>query len=946
MRRDQRQSKKGRISNGICSARGAFSFGRRGPGLEDVIANSARFLSKTELAQVANAFHVPNVSVFRLLATTHITALCPVLRGRLDGYGVEDRGRSVSFSEGPPPMLAIHYAWPFLSRFDRFQVLKASPVFTAYAGLRWRCCSHRLGYLARPRAPIKDTPILQRSRMWDMAAAALAFDFYHPDYIRFLGNEYSGQRRNWNQVAAILDRVKDTRLPDNSPPILYQEFWEIITQGAPLHGHFQCRQSATAQRNLYNNHPSVMENFDDIVKKFGEEETKSFNILLPRFLWRFYNGCHLSFINWVPPRVCPPREGRIIIDPSSHMRDPIKERPSKTAPTPPSELPIGFSIDYKYRRRHQRGELLDNGAPNDRIPPAGTRGRERENPPVHYGSAMQRTLTHIWALRAKYPCEDILMLLDDVSAAFRWVTYHPISALAFCTVLDDMFVIPVTQTFGTRSSPSFYMIPAELRAHLATAMSFKEASADLCEELWQPPLPSVAEQRRFVQAKNDRAQPRQRLENRPNERLSAPFVDDTNNVHVRPNIAACVNASVLAAYVIFAFPGESRLNPPINVKKWNKVALWMVIFLGFLIDTRNMRMTWPQNKRDRLAMILQVEWGLTTDPFQECRITPALAQQTLGLIQNGAQVAPFGSLMSIRLQFVLNKAMARHRHRCQSSHFRRSHKFLIPPDALQDMLLLQKSLLATEPLGNVWSRPIGLLIDRTPTNVWLGDAAYEGLGGFCLKLRVMWRLNESDLQYCGFAMATVTSLRKGFKPLAGDDDGQIHINILEFITIIINVWFAATLQRPNDLPSHRIWEFLADNTTAVSWVSHAARVQRPAVTRLTRFLTVLLFHLSQTTRVQATYLPGDQNQDADLLSRTSSRALSWASVIEQGSPALRACVPYQVPLDLLQALSTIVSQPVTADWYERETMRLLTLEPRILQITSWDCSSTTSLLRG
>ena len=126
----------------------------------------------------------------------------------------------------------------------------------------------------------------------------------------------------------------------------------------------------------------------------------------------------------------------------------------------------------------------------------------------------------------------------------------------------------------------------------------------------------------------------------------------------------------------------------------------------------------------------------------------------------------------------------------------------------------------------------------------------------------------------------------GIQPNAGDEDGQIHINLLEFMTIIINVWFAAVLQpATTGGPTPHMGVFGRQHT-AVSWVSHAARAQRPTVTRLTRFLTVFLFHLSQTTRVQATYLPGDENQDADLLSRLASRAPSWASVIEQGSPAV------------------------------------------------------------
>ena len=570
-----------RIPNGYCSERATSRSGSDLPTLDDVVVWVWTRLAAVERAAVSRAYGWQCPARFRLVMPTPVRALAPVLKNRLDGYGVESMARSTCYDEGPPPSLAIHYSWPFLTRRDRAAVIETSPIFGPYAGLRFRACTRDLKYLALVRPKLAETKRLDPVRMRDMAAAALTFDFYHPDFLRFLGNEYTGERRDWRQVAAILDTTRDVEQQEGAPPVDYDAFWDMITQGAPLRGHFQCSSWAVAQRNIYNNHPAVKENFSEIRKKFGEEEAKSFHILLPRFIWRFINGCHLSFVNWVPPRLRPPREGRIIIDPTSHLRDPVQQRPQKSAPRPPLTLMIGHSEDHKYRRRHERGELFDNGAPNDRIPKAGKEGYEKDNPKVHYGSAMRRTLEHIWSLRAKYPSEDILMLIDDVSAAFRWVTYHPVTSLAFCTVLGDMLVIPVTQTFGTRSSPSFYMIPAEIRAHVAVTLSFDTVSAVLCRTLMQPALPDEALVRTWPRARADAAQPLSRLTQSPNERACAPFVDDTNNVHTRTNVAACVNASILAAYIVFAFPGESRLPPPINAKKWVNIAHWLVHIPGF-----------------------------------------------------------------------------------------------------------------------------------------------------------------------------------------------------------------------------------------------------------------------------------------------------------------------------------------------------------------------------
>ena len=109
----------------------------------------------------------------------------------------------------------------------------------------------------------------------------------------------------------------------------------------------------------------------------------------------------------------------------------------------------------------------------------------------------------------------------------------------------------------------------------------------------------------------------------------------------------------------------------------------------------------------------------------------------------------------------------------------------IPDDAMTDIRLL-RSFLAPTKHQHLWTRPIGLLIQRSPTMTPKSDASYNGLGGWALEHPCIWPLSKSDIESCGFI------LPKGKEPTDAEKDNKLfdHINILEFVAVIINVWIA------------------------------------------------------------------------------------------------------------------------------------------------------------
>ena len=125
-----------------------------------------------------------------------------------------------------------------------------------------------------------------------------------------------------------------------------------------------------------------------------------------------------------------------------------------------------------------------------------------------------------------------------------------------------------------------------------------------------------------------------------------------------------------------------------------------------------------------------------------------------------------------------------------------------------------------------------------------------------------------------------------------DFDAQgLHINPLEFLAIIINVWLALKLIAtcPYRATGY-IVTLLSDNTSAISWLRTAGKCQDPCVRRLARLASSLIVQAcSLTTLFQSQHIPGKQNDEADCLSRLVKKLTpSWDFVITQCS-RLQTC---------------------------------------------------------
>jgi hypothetical protein len=158
----------------------------------------------------------------------------------------------------------------------------------------------------------------------------------------------------------------------------------------------------------------------------------------------------------------------------------------------------------------------------------------------------------------------------------------------------------------------------------------------------------------------------------------------------------------------------------------------------------------------------------------------------------------------------------------------------------------------------------------------------------------------------------------------------LHINILEFVALIINMWFVLWATRASGAPlGGWILSLRTDNTSALSWLQHSAHAKNLIAHRLSRFLIQMMLQAHFPGKTVSSHIPGKEKDEADCVSRPVSRASTWESVVQQCSN-LRHCTAYRPPLSLLCTLSTLLSPNSSKVVSKTAMTELLTLEPNIL----------------
>ena len=798
---------------------------------------------------------------------------------------------SVTFTNhAHPHEMFIHFSWDFFDLSDKLKIIKEWPLFTLYAKLRYQASFINKKKIRSIQSPLdhKIIPtLINDERANDIASLLLLCDFDIGKLIRVLHNNYTGDFLDFPEIDRVL-KILSTIQPDtNQPTHDFNLLHNIYHQGVPQQASFECSREDMLLRNLYNNHKQSHPHYGAIESKVASDIQKSYAIALPRWALHFIDGLLIAAIGWVTKTKNGITKGRQVNDPSANLHP------------------------------------LDTGAVNDQI------NVKTDCPDTFYRNALLRILIRTYNNRISNPLCDIIKYKDDLVTAFKRVRYHPDISSAHAFVFSEFLIIPIGLVFGARDSPSWFCQVSELRAFASQHLSSlgldipDRTLIDLVTFDINPSDPTP-----FTPAFPDKYN---RGLTSSSQGPQNTFVDDTVMTELKTLIRHAAISSVITANL---FIGDSSLvEEPINSTKFEPYFRYVNEVLGFTINTRKLTISYPLDKQTNLlALLSRKPW--TTKNSYPIRDLASI----LGKMRNLAQILPFGNHLSINLQLVLSKYIKT----TLSSHpfgknenitsrlnrawnkFRRVH---LSKSACEDLTFLA-NLLSEAPQA-IWHRPISLLIPREAHFVSKSDASDFGLGGFSMgDLPFQWRLLASQL-----------------------NAENLHINIKEFLALFITIYFKMislkSLQDTNSLPQHLsqldgfVFESYTDNTSAISWMTHASRSREPLIVRLTHLLSRVIFSFNNhsPSLFQPIHIPGTLNEEADALSRPL--LFPTYSDVFRSFPHLSSLPPLRLPSKLKSLLLGTISGTLTEAQTRNAVTFLFTPEKDTLSLILGDWKSQT-----
>jgi hypothetical protein len=408
---------------------------------------------------------------------------------------------------------------------------------------------------------------------------------------------------------------------------------------------------------------------------------------------------------------------------------------------------------------------------------------------------------------------------------------------------------------------------------------------------------------------------------------------------------------IKAIFVVMGEPDELVRQCPLAMDKWADLIISpRQVILGLIIDTDTMMVSIPDKYRCEVLNLLNTTWHSSRRRFKVSeaqKLTGKLArlaeganwvfhllshlyssiahalsdnkalllessrefrQIVLGL-KTGAFVTPCADLAR-HTNFAMKRA-ARLVHHA-------SYQYNINTTMRSEIEFFREKLCPNS--GIEWETPIAHLIPRTPLATVIGDSSLEGAGGFSVGLGFWWHIHFPD---------EIVQRTLRFK--TNNDDGQlVSINVLEFVTVIINYIAALhVIQTTNatDDPYPVILS-ITDNTSALSWTRHTCK--RSRIGRLlARFFCSLL--INSPLGINAQWISTVDNVIADNISRVKKESANIDcsasfdyTTLKQTYPELSHCSFFQIRFEIISLIWDIV---LTGKWPTHEEVQILKRKP-------------------
>ena len=442
-----------------------------------------------------------------------------------------------------------------------------------------------------------------------------------------------------------------------------------------------------------------------------------------------------------------------------------------------------------------------------------------------FGMALMRLIYQIHQLRLEFPNTPIVISKLDFDSAYRRIHVFLQHALLCCSIIGPICYILFRLPFGSSAAPGLFSMLSEFTADLAQSLiedstwNPLELFSNLSNEITLAEL-TVGP---FAIAKTLAV-------NIMAKQISIEvYIDDLITVCLLlpGNFERAKQALPLILDCLFrptSLTETVQRNPILQQAKLMAEGMFeeIKIVLGWLIDTRRLRIFYPKMKARLL--VLELEDLLSTYTKKE-DVNAKKLERIIGKLTNISFLIPEG-------RFFLNRLRFRHS-RCN---FANCKKF---DDMEGRDIAFWIEATKTLSEGHV-GRSFNSILNTLPSILAFSDACEIGLGGFFLigDNAFAWRFELPD-----------------------DLQGVFTLNLLEFIAAIWTFRMAARA-----VPGSRIRSF-ADSTNALSWMkknNHRPDLQ-PAHDIIARFFGKIL--LDYDCSADNAFLAGVRNKIADAISR-------------------------------------------------------------------------------
>jgi hypothetical protein len=215
-----------------------------------------------------------------------------------------------------------------------------------------------------------------------------------------------------------------------------------------------------------------------------------------------------------------------------------------------------------------------------------------------------------------------------------------------------------------------------------------------------------------------------------------------------------------------------------------------------------------------------------------------------------------------------------------------------------------------------WETPIAHLIPQTPFATMIGDSLLEGAGGFLIALGFWWHICFPDV------IIQRTLLFK-----SDNEDGLlISINVLEFVTVIINYCTVLHIFQTTNATEdpHPVLLNITDNASALSWTLHTCKRSRIGRLLACFFCSLLI---NSPLGINLQWISTNDNKITDDISclkkqsDTNSAPNFDYTTLKQIYPGLNHCSFFQIQPKLISKIWAIALTEKLPSHKEVQTLK-------------------------